>query len=116
MTIALRTAAAILALAPVLSSAPAQAADKTVKIGVLSDMSGIFSDIAGPNSVAAAKLAVQDSGMLAKGWKIEIVSADHQNKPDVGVGIARQWIDTAGVDAIADTPSSGVALAVSDLV
>ena len=89
--------------------------DKTVKIGVLNDMSGLYADIGGPNSVAAANMAVEDSGLLAKGWKIEVVSGDHQNKPDVGVNIARQWIDNEKVDLITDTPNSGVALAVSNL-
>jgi branched-chain amino acid transport system substrate-binding protein len=67
-------------------------------------------------SVAAVKMAVDDSGLAAKGWKIDVLSGDHQNKPDVGVNIARQWIDAEKVDVIADTPNSGVALAVSNLV
>src|SRR5690348_13667594 len=90
--------------------------DKVVKIGVLNDMSSLYADIGGPNSVAAIKMAVEDSGLLKKGWKIEVLSGDHQNKPDVGVNIARQWIDTEKVDAIADTPNSGVALAINNLV
>jgi branched-chain amino acid transport system substrate-binding protein len=94
----------------------AQADDKVVKIGVLNDMSSLYADIGGPNSVTAIKMAVEDSGLLAKGWKIDVLSGDHQNKPDVGVNIARQWIDTEKVDAIADTPNSGVALAVNNLV
>ena len=97
-------------------AAPAFAQDKTVKIGVLNDMSSLYADIGGPNSVVAIKMAVEDSGLLKKGWKIDVVSGDHQNKPDVGVNIARQWIDNDKVDAIADTPNSGVALAVSNLV
>src|SRR5712671_3877041 len=107
---------AIIALASLGLAAPALAQDKTVKIGVLNDMSSLYADIGGPNSVAAIKMAVQDSGLLAKGWKIDVLSGDHQNKPDVGVNIARQWIDADKVDAIADTPNSGVALAVSNLV
>jgi branched-chain amino acid transport system substrate-binding protein len=79
-------------------------------------MSSLYADIGGPNSVVAIKMAVEDSGLLAKGWKIDVLSGDHQNKPDVGVNIARQWIDTEKVDAIADTPNSGVALAVNNLV
>ncbi len=79
-------------------------------------MSSLYADIGGPNSVVAVKMAVEDSGLPAKGWKIEVVSGDHQNKPDIGVNIARQWIDSEKVDAIADTPNSGVALAVSNLV
>jgi branched-chain amino acid transport system substrate-binding protein len=111
-----RRHAAILVLASLGFAAPALAQDKTVKIGVLNDMSSLYADIGGPNSVAAIKMAVQDSGLPAKGWKIEVLSGDHQNKPDVGVNIARQWIDSEKVDAIADTPNSGVALAVSNLV
>jgi branched-chain amino acid transport system substrate-binding protein len=94
----------------------ALADDKVVKIGVLNDMSSLYADIGGPNAVVAVKMAVEDSGLLAKGWKIDVIGADHQNKPDVGVNIARQWIDTEHVDAIADTPNSGVALAVSNVV
>jgi len=95
---------------------PTLAQDKTVKIGVLNDMSSLYADIGGPNSVVAVKMAVEDSGLLKKGWKIEVLSGDHQNKPDVGVNISRQWFDVDKVDAIADTPNSGVALAVSNLV
>ena len=94
----------------------AQADDKNVKIGVLNDMSSLYADIGGPNAVVAVKMAVDDSGLAAKGWKIDVISGDHQNKPDVGVNLARQWIDTEKVDAIADTPNSGVALAVSNLI
>ncbi|MGY3614789.1 ABC transporter substrate-binding protein [Bradyrhizobium sp. USDA 10063] len=93
-----------------------KAQDKTVKIGVLNDMSSLYADIGGANSVAAVNLAVEDSGLRAKGWKIEVLSGDHQNKPDVGVNIARQWIDNEKVDVIVDTPNSGVALAVANLV
>src|SRR5260221_3234410 len=95
---------------------PALAQDKRVKIGVLNDMSSLYADIGGPNSVVAAKMAVEDSGLAAKSWKIDVISGDHQNKPDVGVNMARQWIDNDKVDVIADTPNSGVALAVSNLV
>src|SRR5581483_6039071 len=111
-TIFMRGAAALIALA----ATSAFADDKVVKIGVLNDMSGLYADIAGPKSVVAAKMAVEDSGLTKKGWSIEIISGDHQNKPDVGVNIARQWIDNEKVDAIADTPTSSVALAVSNLV
>ncbi len=99
-----------------IAATSALADDKVVKIGVLNDMSSLYADIGGPNSVVAIKMAVEDSGLTAKGWKIDVVSGDHQNKPDVGVNIARQWIDTEKVDAIADTPNSGVALAVNNLV
>ncbi|MEH2589277.1 ABC transporter substrate-binding protein [Bradyrhizobium sp. AZCC 1721] len=111
-----RRFAASVALAALALATPALAQDKTVKIGVLNDMSSLYADIGGPNSVAAAKMAIDDSGLAAKGWKIDLVSGDHQNKPDVGVNIARQWIDNDKVDVIADTPNSGVALAVSNLV
>src|ERR1700736_3604739 len=108
--------AALIACAGLGLATPALAQDKTVKIGVLNDMSSLYADIGGPNSVAAIKMAVEDSGLTAKGWKIDVLSGDHQNKPDVGVNISRQWIDSEKVDAIADTPNSGVALAVSNLV
>ncbi|RTE92256.1 ABC transporter substrate-binding protein [Bradyrhizobium sp. LVM 105] len=111
-----RRSAALLACAAFGFATSAFAQDKTVKIGVLNDMSSLYADIGGPNSVAAVKMAVEDSGLKAKGWTIEVLSGDHQNKPDIGVNIARQWIDADKVDAIADTPSSGVALAVSNLV
>ncbi|MGY3036533.1 branched-chain amino acid transport system substrate-binding protein [Bradyrhizobium sp. USDA 4354] len=111
-----RRSAALLACAAFGFATSAYAQDKTVKIGVLNDMSSLYADIGGPNSVAAVKMAVEDSGLKAKGWTIEVLSGDHQNKPDIGVNIARQWIDAEKVDAIADTPSSGVALAVSNLV
>src|SRR6267378_7073834 len=114
-TLARRTAA-LLACAALSLSTSAFAQDKTVKIGVLNDMSSLYADIGGPNSVLAAKMAIADSGLEAKGWKIELLSGDHQNKPDIGVNIARQWMDVEKVDMITDTPNSGVALAVSTLV
>ncbi len=92
------------------------AQDKTVKIGALSDQSGLYSDLGGPGSTLAAQMAVEDSGLTAKGWKIDIISGDHLNKPDVGVNIARQWFDVDKVDVIVDVPNSGVALAVSNIV
>ena len=110
-----RSSAALFVLASFGLAGPALAQDKNIKIGVLNDMSSLYADIGGPNSVIAIKMAIEDSGLKAKGWNIEVVSGDHQNKPDVGVNIARQWIDTEKVDAIADTPNSGVALAVSNL-
>jgi branched-chain amino acid transport system substrate-binding protein len=108
--------AALLAIAGFGFATSALAQDKTAKIGVLNDMSSLYADIGGPNSVAAVKMAVEDSGLLAKGWKIDVLSADHQNKPDVGVNIVRQWIDVDKLDAVVDTPTSSVALAVSNLV
>ena len=110
-----RRSAALLACAAFGFATSAYAQDKTVTIGVLNDMSSLYADIGGPGSVVAVKMAVEDSGLAAKGWKIEVVSGDHQNKPDVGVNIARQWIDTQKVDMITDTPNSGVALAVSNV-
>jgi len=107
---------AIVALVTLGLASPAPAQDKTVKIGVLNDMSSLYADIGGPNSIVAAKMAIADSGLEAKGWKIDLLSGDHQNKPDIGVNIARQWMDVEKVDMITDTPNSGVALAVSNLV
>src|SRR4026207_1295063 len=75
------------------AQAQAQVSDGVIKIGVLSDMSSLYADIGGPGSVAAARMAVEDFGAAKKGMKVEIVSADHQNKPDVGSAIARQWDD-----------------------
>ncbi len=103
------------AVAALLGTAAAQAQPINVKIGVLSDMSSLYADIGGPGSVAAAKLAVQDFNPAAHNMKVDIVSADHQNKPDVGSNIARQWFDVDGVDVIVDVPTSSVALAVSDV-
>src|SRR6202521_2492718 len=95
--------------------AQAQISDNVVKIGVLSDMSSLYTDLAGAGSVVAAKMAVEDSGIEKRGIKVEIVSADHQNKPDVGSSIARQWYDVDKVDVIVDVPNSGVALAVNQI-
>jgi branched-chain amino acid transport system substrate-binding protein len=97
------------------TAAQAQYTNGLVKIGVLTDMSSVYSDIGGPGSVAAAKLAVEDFEPAAHGMKVEIVSADHQNKPDIGANIARKWFDVDGVDMITDVPNSGVALAVNEV-
>jgi len=86
-----------------------------VVIGVLSDMSGLYADLGGKGSVIAAQMAVDDFGGTVAGMPIEIVSADHQNKPDVGSSIVREWYDTKNVDVIVDVPTSSVALAVSEL-
>ncbi len=98
-------------------AAHAQITGGVVKIGVLNDMSGPYADLAGPGSVVAAKMAVEDY-LKSSGskLKIEIVSADHQNKPDVGSSIVRKWIDSEGVDMILDVPTSSVALAVAQVV
>jgi branched-chain amino acid transport system substrate-binding protein len=97
-------------------SGAAFADDKVVKIGSLSDQSGLYADVGGPGSTLAAQMAVEDSGLLAKGWKIEVISGDHQNKPDIGSNITRQWFDVDKVDVVVDTPNSGVALAVSNII
>ena len=97
------------------AAAQAQISDGVVKIGVMNDMSGLYADIGGPGSVLAAKMAVEDFGAAAKGLKVEVVSADHQNKPDVGSTIARTWYDVDKVDAIFDVPTSSVALAVNQI-
>src|SRR5690348_9824134 len=99
----------------VAGAAQAQVSDGVIKIGVLSDMSSLYTDLAGAGSVVAARMAVEDSGIEKRGYKVEIVSADHQNKPDVGSGIARQWYDVDKVDVIVDVPNSGVALAVNQI-
>ena len=92
------------------------AQDKTVKIGVLTDNSGLYSDLGGAGSTLAAQMAIEDSGLAAKGWKIDLISADHQNKPDIATTIARQWVDVEKVDIFMDVLNSGVALAVNNLV
>jgi branched-chain amino acid transport system substrate-binding protein len=107
---------AALAVALGCGSAQAQYTDGTIKIGVMNDMSGLYADLTGPGSVVAARMAVEDFGAAAKGLKVEIVGADHQNKPDVGSNIVRTWIDRDQVDVIVDVPTSSVALAVSQIV
>jgi len=97
-------------------SGTAVAQNRTIKIGVLTDMSGFYTDVSGAGSVLAAHMAVEDSQLEKKGWKIEVLSGDHQNKADVGVGIARQWFDRDHVDVVADLVTSSVALAVNNLV
>jgi branched-chain amino acid transport system substrate-binding protein len=111
----MRVIASVGFAAAALLATAAQAQTLNVKIGVLTDMSGVYSGIGGPGSVAAAKLAVQDFNPEAHGMKVDIVSADHQNKPDIGAGIARQWYDVDGVDVVVDVPNSGVALAVNEV-
>jgi branched-chain amino acid transport system substrate-binding protein len=107
----------MLATALVVASGPAEAqiSDGVVKIGVLNDQSGTYADLAGPGSVVAARMAVEDFGAAAKGLKVEILAADHQNKPDVGSNIARQWYDVDKVDLILDVPTSSVVLAVNQI-
>ncbi len=103
------------ALAALMTTAAQAQNPIPVKIGVLTDMSSLYADDTGPGSVAAAKLAIHDFNPAAHNMKVDIVSADHQNKPDVGASIARQWYDTDHVDAIVDVPNSAVALAVADV-
>ncbi|WP_448953611.1 ABC transporter substrate-binding protein [Labrys neptuniae] len=113
-----RTLLAAAALAAVFAGSalgPASAEDIAVKLGILNDRSGVYADLSGEGSVIAAKLAVEDFKASEKGLKVDIISADHQNKPDIGAGIARQWYDQDGVDAIFDVPTSSVALAVSQV-
>jgi branched-chain amino acid transport system substrate-binding protein len=98
------------------ASGGAFAQDKNVKIGVLTDLSGLYADLGGQGSILAAQMAVEDSGMAAKGWKLDVISADHQNKPDIATNIARQWIDVEKVDVLMDVLNSGVALAVNNVV
>jgi len=116
MTLDRRTLiAAAAAAAPLIGmgrGARAQGAN-ALKIGVLTDLSGPYQDLAGPLAVGAAKLALEDYGVAGKGWTVEVVQADHQNKADVGAGIARQWFDRDGVDIIVEVANSAVALAVA---
>src|SRR6201746_2021301 len=107
--------AAGLALAVSSGAAHAQISDDVVKIGVLTDMSSLYADATGKGSLAAVQMAVADYGAKVKGKPVEVVAADHQNKPDVGVSIARNWYDNEKVDAIFDVPTSSVALPISAL-
>ena len=109
-------ASLLLGTALALVAAAASADEKVVKIGALSDQSGLYADLGGPGSTLAAQMAIEDSGLTGKGWKIDLVSGDHQNKPDIGTSIARQWADVDKVDVIVDVPNSGVALAVNNVV
>jgi len=105
----------LLALALPIGVAQAQISDGIIKIGVLNDQSGLYADLAGQGSVVAARMAVEDFNAAAKGLKVEIIFADHQNKTDIGSQIARQWYDAEKVDLILDVPNSGIALAVTQI-
>ena len=111
----LSSIAVAVGLALAAGTAQAQISDGVIKIGVMNDMSGLYADIAGPGSVVAAKMAIEDFGAAKKGMKVEVVSADHQNKPDIGSSIANQWYDVDKVDAIFDVPTSSVALAINEI-
>ncbi|MCW3475174.1 ABC transporter substrate-binding protein [Rhodovastum sp. RN2-1] len=106
----------LLGTAAVAATVPAMRAGAqtpTLKLGVLTDLSGPYQDIGGPLAIAAAQQAIEDFGAAGKGMKVEVVSADHQNKPDIGANVARQWFDRDGVDIILEVANSGVALAVA---
>lgn len=111
-----KISALLVGTAMMLAASAAAAQDKNIKIGVLTDNSGLYSDLGGAGSTLAAQMAIEDSGLAAIGWKIDLVSADHQNKPDIATTIARQWIDVEKVDIFMDVLNSGVALAVNNLV
>lgn len=110
------TLAALTAIGLAATPAAAEISDGIVRVGVLNDTSGVFQDYNGPGSIEAAKMAADDFAGEAKNIKVEIVSGDHQNKPDVGSAIVRRWLDVEKVDAIVDLPNSGVALAVNTIV
>jgi len=110
-----RSLIALGALFLLAGTAQAQISDGAIKIGVLNDQSGTYADLAGPGSVVAARMAVEDFGAAKKGMKVEILAADHQNKADVGSQIARQWYDVDKVDVIMDVPTSSVVLAINQI-
>ncbi len=97
------------------AAAHAQVTDNVIRIGVLNDQSSLYADLTGQGSVVAVKMAIEDSGIEKRGIKVEIVSADHQNKADVGSSIVRKWFDVDKVDVVVDVPNSAVALAVNTI-
>lgn len=109
-----RTILAAAAALPALGAMPVSAQPRKLRIGILNDQSSLYADMGGPGSVVAARLAIADADLASKGWTVELIAADHQNKADVAVAIARQWFD-AGVDAVADVTNSAVALAVNQI-
>src|SRR5882672_8690769 len=115
MKLKMKTLAAAAALALAAGTTHAQISGNVVKIGVMNDQSGTYADIAGPGSTLAAKMAVEDFKAKEKGLNVEVVFADHQNKPDVGSQIANKWYDSDGVDVIVDVPTSSVALAINQI-
>jgi branched-chain amino acid transport system substrate-binding protein len=114
-TLTLTISAAVIALVGSAGTALAQISDDVVKIGVLTDMSSLYADATGKGSLIATQMAVADFGGKVKGKPVEVLSGDHQNKPDVGVAIARNWFDNDKVDAVFDVPTSSVALAIQQL-
>ncbi|MCW5683739.1 MAG: ABC transporter substrate-binding protein [Pseudolabrys sp.] len=112
----MKKAFVLAALTAALACGTAQAQQINVKVGVLTDMSSLYADLAGPGTVVAAKMAIADFTKDHPNVKVDMVSGDHQNKPDVGTNMANQWIDVDKVDLILDTPNSGVALAVNEVV
>ena len=115
MNFAKRTTQIAAALALTVGLAQAQISGNVVKLGVLNDQSSLYADLSGQGSVVATRMAIEDFKAKDKGLNVEVVFADHQNKPDVGSQIARKWYDSEGVDAILDVPNSGVALAVNQI-
>jgi branched-chain amino acid transport system substrate-binding protein len=109
----IQLSAAVIAACGMLAGATASA--QGVKIGVLNDQSGVYADFSGKGSVEGAKMAIEDFGGSVLGQKIELVTADHQNKPDLASAIARRWYDAEGVDMITDLNNSSVALAVQQI-
>jgi branched-chain amino acid transport system substrate-binding protein len=102
--------------AAVLPAMTARAQSPTLRIGVLNDMSGPYKDVTGPTSVACVQQALEDFGVGTKHMRVEVLSGDHQNKPDVGASVVRQWVDQGGVDCIIDVPNSAVALGVQQVI
>lgn len=113
----MRTFSSVLALSlAAVLVAPAAQAETSVRIGVLNDRSGLYADLSGEGSVIATRMAIEDFAAAGKGITVDVVSADHQNRPDVASTVARQWLDRDGVDVIVDVPTSSAALAVNDIV
>ena len=106
---------ALLTLAGTAIPAAAQVSDNVIRIGVMNDRSGIYADLAGEGSAIAARMAAEEFGNKVAGAPVEIIVADHQNKADIAASKAREWVDTGGVDVIADVPNSAAALAVQGI-
>jgi len=116
MRITRRNLLGTVAATAALTARPARAQTPVIKIGVMNDQSGVYRDVTGPTSVACVRQALEDFDVSGKGMSVEVLVADHQNKPDIGATIARQWLDQDGVDVIMDVPTSSVALAVQGIV